>query len=282
MTSTLQTRVPDVDARGASIPALGLGTWELRGSTARHMVERALELGYRHIDTARMYENEDEVGRAIERSGVSRDDIFLTTKIWPDDYGRDDFKRAVEQSLELLRTEQVDLLLLHWPNPEVPLEETIEALNEARSGGWTRHVGVANFPTDWLERADGLSDAPLVANQVEYHPFLDQGPVLDAVRERGMALTAYSPLGHGELVGDETLRSIGAPYGKSAVQVALRWLVQQNGVSAIPRTSDPDHLKQNLDVFYFELTDEEMRRISDLARPDARVIDPDGLAPDWD
>lgn len=274
--------IPRVDARGASIPALGLGTWELTGATAERMVREALELGIRHVDTARAYGNEAEVGRALEASGVDRDDVFLTTKIWPDDFRRDDFADAVARSLEALRTDRVDLLLLHWPNPDVPLGETIEALNEARSEGRTRHVGVSNFPVDLLARADETSEAPVVVDQVEYHPFLDQEPVLGEVRRRRMALTAYSPLAHGDVPGNETLRRIGKGHGKSAAQVGLRWLLQQEAVIAIPRTASEEHLRQNVDVFGFELTGDEMREIGRLASPDGRRIDPAGLAPDWD
>ena len=270
---------PIVRSHGVEIPTLGFGTWELRGPEARRMVERALEVGYRHVDTAQAYENEVDVGRALEESGL-REEVFLTTKIWPSGYrGLPD---AAWESLDRLRTDAVDLLLLHWPRFEgTSLEATVEKLNEVAERGGTRHVGVSNFTPELLERATRASDRPLVVNQVEYHPFLDQSDVLEAVREREMALTAYSPLAKGRAPRDETLWEIGRTHGASAAQVSLRWLVQQDRVTAIPRTSDPEHLRENFDVFDFRLTPEEMRRISDLAEPGGRIIDPEGLAPDW-
>lgn len=275
--------IPRTEARGAEIPVLGFGTWELTGATARRMTEAALRAGYRHLDTARAYGNEAQVGQALETSDVDRADVFLATKIWPDDYRPADFRAAADDSLDRLGTDRVDLLLLHWPRfGGTGLEATVEALVEAREAGKARHVGVCNFTTDLLERADAVADETLVVNQVEYHPYLDQDPVLEAVRARGMALTAYSPLAHGRVVEDETLAALGLHHGKSAAQVALRWLIQQPGVNAIPRTSDPDHVRENFDLFDFQLSGEEMRRIAGLARPDGRVIDPAGLAPDWD
>lgn len=274
---------PVIEAHGAEIPALGFGTWELNGRTAREMTEKALAAGYRHLDTARAYDNEAEVGRAIEASGLDRSEVFVTTKIWPDEYGREAFRAAVRDSLEKLRTDYVDLLHLHWPHFErAPLGAVIEELNRAREDRRARHVGVCNFNTELLNRAWEVTGVPLAVHQVEYHPYLEQKAVLGATRERGMALTAYSPLARGEVAGDEALAEIGARYGKSAAQVALRWLVQQPDVNAIPRTSDPAHLRDNRDVFDFELTAEEMERVSSLARPDGRVISPAGLAPEWD
>lgn len=282
-TTKAARETPVVEARGAEIPALGFGTWELTGRTAREMTEEALAAGYRHLDTARAYDNEAEVGRALEASGLDRAQVFLTTKIWPDEYRRQDFRAAVRDSLEKLRTDHVDLLHLHWPRfEEVSLGAVIEELNRAREDGQTRHIGVCNFNTELLERAWEITEVPLAVHQVEYHPYLNQEPVLEAVRDRGVALTAYSPLAHGEVVDDATLAEIGARHGKSAAQVTLRWLIQQEDVNAIPRTSDSGHLRDNLAVFDFELSDEEMERISGLARPEGRVISPAGLAPEWD
>lgn len=272
-----------VEAHGARIPALGFGTWELTGSVARRTTGAALEAGYRHVDTARIYDNESEVGRALEEADVDRSEVFLTTKIWPDDYRPGDFRAAVRESLERLRTDRVDLLLLHWPRFEgTSLEATVGELCRARHEGRARHVGVCNFNRELLERAWDAASVPLAVHQAEYHPYLDQDAVLSATRQREMAFTAYCPVAHGEVAGDEILASIGASHGKSAVQVALRWLVQQEGVSAIPRTSDPEHLRENLAIFDFELTEEEMARVTDRARPDGRIISPGGLAPDWD
>lgn len=274
-------RIPVLEAHGARIPALGFGTWELRGRGARRMVERALEMGVRHIDTAQGYGNETEVGEALAASGVARDEVFLTTKVWPDAY--QELPDAAEGSLERLGVDRVDLLLLHWPSFRgTTLERTVEALNTVRDRGWTRHIGVSNFTVDLLERAWAASDAPLATDQVEYHPFLDQDAVLRETRRRGMVLTAYSPLAKGRVVGDEALASIGRRHGKTAAQVSLRWLLQQEGVATIPRTSDPRHLEENLDVLDFDLSSEEMERISSLARPAGRVVDPPSLAPAWD
>lgn len=278
----LATRsVPAVEAGGARIPALGLGTWHLEGAEAERTVERALEIGYRHIDTAQVYGNEEAIGRALERSNLPRDELFLTTKVWPDSYR--DIPGSMRKSRERLRLEAVDLLLLHWPHfTEVSLEEAVEALSSVREEGAARHVGVSNFTVHLLKRTKEVSEAPLVTNQIEYHPFLDQSAALRAARELSVSVTAYCPLAQGRVVRDPTLREIGQRHGKTPAQVALRWLVRQEGVAAIPRTGDPEHLAANLDIFDFELTDEEARQVGGLARPDGRIIDPEGLAPVWD
>jgi 2,5-diketo-D-gluconate reductase B len=270
-----------VETHGARIPALGLGTFRLDGRTAGRMVAYALEIGYRHIDTAQMYGNEAEVGAALASSGVARDEVWLTTKIWPDDFREGDLQRAAEQSVRRLRTEP-DLLLLHWPNPRVPLRETIGALNEARRQGLTRQIGISNSPTALIRESVALSEAPLLVNQVEYHPYLSQRAVLEELRAQGMALTAYSPVAQGQVFADRTLARIGERHGKNPGQVALRWLLQQDGVSAIPRSSREAHAKANLDVFDFALAAEEMAEISALARPQGRLVNPAGFAPRWD
>lgn len=255
-----------VEANGASIPALGFGTYRLADAEAESMVETALGAGYRHVDTARMYRNEVGVGRGIKRSGLGRDEIFLTTKVWPDDFEHDRLLSAVEDSLSKLDVDHVDLVLLHWPSRSVPLEETIAALNEARERGHTRHIGVSNFDPELLDRAVELSDAPIVTNQVEYHPFRDQSAVLEAARGLGTSLTAYSPLAKGRVSGEKTLREIGAAHGKNESQVALRWLVQQDGVIAIPKTASPERCRSNFEIFDFELLGDEMSAIGALAR----------------
>ena len=271
-----------VEAHGARIPVLGFGTWELRDGLAVRLVEAALAIGYRHIDTAQMYENEREVGTAIRTSGIDRREIFLTTKVWPDRFRDGDLQRSVEESLERLGLDAVDLLLLHWPNPAVPLAETIAALNDARARGLTRHIGVSNFPTGLMREALRLSEAPLVTNQVEYHPFLSQNRVLRACREAGMALTAYCPLARGRVFGDPVIERIAARHRKSPAQVALRWLVQQEGVVAIPRSSKPEHARANFEIWDFSLDDREMAEISALGGPEGRIVDIAGLAPEWD
>ncbi len=264
------------------IPALGLGTYKLTGAAGQAMVEDALAVGYRHIDTAAFYQNEVEVGAALRASGVSRESVFLTTKVWPENFRTDDFRWAVAESLEKLKVDYVDLLLLHWPNPDVPLEQTIGALNEAHEKGLARAIGISNFTVPLIREAVRLSQVPLAVNQVEYHPYLDQSKVLAEMRSYEMCLTAYQPIAGGRVINDPVLQQIGARHGKSATQVCLRWLVQQSGVAAIPKTASPERMRQNFQIFDFTLTDDEMRRIFALARPDGRTTNPAALAPAWD
>ncbi|WP_152048160.1 aldo/keto reductase [Aureimonas psammosilenae] len=271
-----------IEAGAARIPAIGLGTWRLSGSQATDIVSRAIEVGYRHIDTARMYGNEGEVGEGIRRSGVARSEIFVTTKIWWENIGKGDLQRSAEQGVEALQIGPVDLLLIHWPNRNVPLEDSIEALNETLALGLTRHIGVANFTSAMLDEAAAISSHPLVCNQVEYHPFLAQDAVLDACRRHDMALVAYSPIGQGKtLLEDPTVADIARRHGRSPAQIALRWEVQQDGVAAIPRTSNPDRLAENLEVFDFELGEDEMAALHELSKRGQRLVDPD-FAPSWD
>ncbi|MBW3618967.1 MAG: aldo/keto reductase [Actinobacteria bacterium] len=268
-----------LDVSDVRVPVLGFGTWQLEGEAAYTGVRDALDLGYRHIDTAKLYGNEEEVGRAIADSGVDRDELFLTTKVWRTDATREGVHASAEASLRRLGVDHVDLLLIHWPAEEVaPVEETVAALDEVREEGRTRAIGVSNYPTDLLRRA--IDVAPIVTDQVEYHPFLDQDKVAGVLREHGLFLTAYSPIAQGEVLEDETLREIGEEHGKSPVQVSLRWLLQQPGVVAIPRSSSRDHIAANLDVFDVELSDDEMERISGLARGQ-RLVDP-GFDFEWD
>jgi 2,5-diketo-D-gluconate reductase B len=270
-----------VSAHGARMPALGLGTWQLSGNVARRMVGYALEVGYRHIDTAQMYGNESEVGAAIANSGVARDDIWLTTKIWPDNFRDGALQRAAEQSVRRLGTVP-DLLLLHWPNPSVPLAETVRALNAAKRRGLARHIGISNFTVALIREARALSEEPLIVDQVEYQPYLSQDTVREELRTHGMALIAYSPLAQGRVFGDPTLARIGERHGRNPGQVTLRWLIQQEGVAAIPRSSREAHAEANLAIFDFTLSDAEMAEIAALAQPGGRRVDPAGMAPRWD
>jgi 2,5-diketo-D-gluconate reductase B len=269
-----------VEANGAKIPAIGLGTWELRGRTCARLVEQALKLGYRHIDTAQIYENEREVGEGLRASGVKRDEVFVTTKVWTTHFAPNDLERSTKESLARLRLSEVDLLLLHWPNPQVPLQETLRALAHVRKLGMARHIGVSNFTVALIEEAVAACSEPLLCDQVEYHPYLDQTKVLDACARHGMALVAYSPIAKGRIKGDEVLGRIGKRYRKTAAQVCLRWLVQQN-VIAIPRTSKIERLSENIEIFDFELSDDEMREIFGLASARGRLTDY-GFAPKWD
>lgn len=270
-----------VTANGAEIPALGLGTWDLRGSVCERQVAAALEIGYRHIDTAVMYDNEVEVGAGIRAGSVPRGDIFLTTKVWPDDAADGDCQRSVEASLDRLGLDYVDLILLHWPNPQVPLPETMAALADVKRRGLARHVGVSNFTAGLLREAVACCDEPVVANQVEYHPYLDQSAVLAECRQLGVALTAYSPLAKGRVFAEPLLREIGERHGKSPGQVALRWLVQQPGVIAIPRSSKRERIAEAHDIGDFDLSSAEMQQIGALAKPAGRLVNL-SWAPDWD
>ncbi|MDO8401051.1 MAG: aldo/keto reductase [Bradyrhizobium sp.] len=269
-----------IEANGASIPAIGLGTWELRGRSCARLVEQALRLGYRHIDTAQVYENEREVGEGLRASRVRRDDVFVTTKVWTTHYGPNDLERSTKESLTKLRLFEVDLLLLHWPNPQVPLSETLGALAHVKQLGMARHIGVSNFTVALIDEAVAACPEPLVCNQVEYHPYLDQTKVKDACARHGMAVVAYSPVARGRIRGDETLTRIGLAHGKTVAQICLRWLVQQN-VAAIPRTSKIERLSENIDIFDFALSEEEMGEISAMGSAKGRLTDY-AFAPKWD
>jgi 2,5-diketo-D-gluconate reductase B len=273
-----------VEANGAKIPAIGLGTMTLQGAVCVEAVKAALRLGYRHIDTAERYRNEAEVGEGLRQglreAGLKREDVFVTTKVYHDRLAAADFQRSFDDSLAKLDLPWVDLLLIHWPNPAVPLAETLGVLCKAKREGRAKHVGVANFTTALLQQAVKLASEPLVTNQIEVHPFLDQAKVLAACRAQGLAVTAYCPLGRGKVPGNEVLARIGKAHGKSASQVALRYLVQQ-GIVPIPRTANPEHLAANLAVFDFKLSDAEMAEIGKLKQADARVVDPPH-APKWD
>jgi 2,5-diketo-D-gluconate reductase B len=250
--------------KGQKVPALGLGTWRLSGQECVGAVERALTLGYRHIDTAQMYANEGEVGRGVSNSRVDREDIFLVTKVRTGSFSHHDVIRSTRESLKKLQTDYIDLLLMHWPNPSVPLEETLGAMTELQEEGSVKHVGVSNFPPSMVEEATG--HAVIFCNQVEYHPYKAQDELLEQAREMDYLLTAYSPVAGGAAVNDATLREIGEAYVKTAAQVALRWLIQQEKIAAIPKAASEDHLRSNFDIFDFELSDEEMERVFTLRR----------------
>jgi diketogulonate reductase-like aldo/keto reductase len=269
-----------VDANGAKIPAIGLGTWELRGRACARLVEQAVKLGYRHIDTAQVYENEREVGEGLRASGVRREEVFVTTKVWTTHFAPNDLERSTKDSLAKLRLSEIDLLLLHWPNSQVPLSETLGALARVKQLGIVRHIGVSNFTVALIDEAVTACPEPLACDQVEYHPYLDQTKVKEACARHGMALVAYSPVAKGRIKDDATLMRIGRAHGKTAAQVCLRWLVQQN-VAAIPRTSRIERLSENIDIFDFALSDEEMEEIAGMASPKGRLTDY-GFAPKWD
>jgi 2,5-diketo-D-gluconate reductase B len=273
---------PSVEANGARIPLLGLGTWDLRGKTCARMVEQALRLGYRHIDTAEMYDNEREVGEGLRASGVKRGEIFVTTKVWPSHFSPPALERSAKESLVKLRLSEVDLLLLHWPNPNIPLSETLPALCKMKTMGLARHIGISNFTVAMVEEAVTLSREPLVCNQIEVQPFLDQSKVIAACRKHGLAVVAYSPIARGGVKGNKVLEGIGKTHGKTAAQVALRYLVQQD-IVVIPRTSKVERLSENAAIFDFALSDEEMKDIASLAHRRGRVVDYSfSGSPKWD
>ncbi|MFG1320446.1 aldo/keto reductase [Xanthobacter autotrophicus] len=272
----------NVTANGAEIPALGFGTFRVSAADTLRMVPAALKLGFRQIDTAQIYGNEAEVGEGIASSGVKRGDIFLTTKVWVTNYAHDAFLASVDESLKKLKTDYVDLLLLHWPNPAVPLAEQIGALNAVRAAGKVRHMGVSNFNTALMAEAITLSDGPLVTNQIEFHPFIDQSKVITAARAAGLSITAYYAMADGKVFAEPVLNNIAAAHKRSVAQVVLRWVVQQEGFVALSKTVSEARAAENAAIFDFALSDAEMAAISALARPDGRIVSPEGLAPAWD
>ena len=269
-----------VQANGATIPILGLGTWDLRAKNCTRIVEQALRLGYRHIDTAQAYENEREVGEGVRAAGVPREQVFITTKVWWTNFSAGALEKSVAESLARLKLPFVDLLLLHWPNTSVPLQETLGSLCKVRREGLTRHIGVSNFTVALVEQAVALADEPIVNNQIELHPYIDQSRVIAACRRRGISVTAYSPIARGAVKGDQVLEKVGRAHSKSAAQVCLRYLVQQ-GIIVIPRTSRVERLAENFAIFDFALSAAEMAEIGRLASPAGRRVDP-SWAPAWD
>jgi len=261
------------------MPRLGFGTWQMEGREAAEAVEDALALGYRHIDTARMYGNEREVGEALRAADLPRGDVWVTTKVWHDQLEPDRLRRSAEASLSDLGLDHVDLLLVHWPNPAVKLNDTLAALHRARQDGLARHIGVANFPSALLREA--IAEFPIACDQVEYHPYLSQRAVLDVAHSHGMVVTAYSPLGSGALLRDPVLAEIAEARGATSAQVTLRWLLDQTSVAAIPKAASHEHRAANLTALELApLTYDERARIDGLARG-KRFINP-SFAPEWD
>ncbi len=278
---TTQLSVPKLSAHGAEIPAIGFGTSQL--GNCGEIVATALKLGYRHIDTAWKYGSEKGVGQGIRASGVPRKEIFLVTKVSHEYLRAGDFARSVEESLKNLQVDYVDMLHVHWPTIDnIPLAETMGALARAKRDGLALHIGVANFNIALVEAAIRLCPEPLATLQAEYHPYLDQTKVLEYCRNKGLIFTAYCPLGRGRLFTDPVIGDIARSMGKTIAQVALRWLMQQGNIAAIPRSSNAKHMAESLDVFNFSLSDDEMKKIFALKRPDGRIANPKGRAPAWD
>jgi 2,5-diketo-D-gluconate reductase B len=270
-----------ISAHGAKMPVIGFGTMEFPARGAE-LVAYALQSGYRLIDTARKYGTEEQVGEGIRASGVARKDIWVTTKVTELNAHEADFLKSAETSLEVMGLDYVDLLLVHWPQPKVPFSETLGALAKAKRSGIARHIGVSNFTLAMLDEAVHVCQEPLITNQVEYHAYLPQDRMLDALKRHGMILSAYCPVARGELLNDPVLGEIGKVHGKSAAQVALRWLIQQSMVAAVPRALTEAHIEENLDVFDFVLSDDEMKRISALRGRQLRIANPPERAPKWD
>ncbi|WP_225332666.1 aldo/keto reductase [Halomicrobium urmianum] len=251
-----------VTVKDVEVPALGFGTARMDTDEERYRaVSTALEVGYRHVDTAQMYGSESAVGDALADSDVDREDVFVTTKLDNGNRSRERVRESTRASLDRLGTEYVDLLLIHSPNDRVSHEETLNAMNDLRDDGLVRHVGVSNFSVEQTREAEDLSEAPILTNQVEYHVRHRQDDLLAYCVENDVMLTAYSPLGVGGLLDDEALADVGERHGKTPAQVALRWLLQQPMVSAIPMSSRPEHVRENFDVFDFELSADEMHRL---------------------
>jgi diketogulonate reductase-like aldo/keto reductase len=269
-------------AGGAEIPVLGFGTYGMAGDELRTILIAALQRGFRHIDTAQMYRNESDVGHAVRMSGVPRDRMFLTTKVWVADYPAARFLESVNESLRELQTDYIDLLLVHWPRGGAPIEEQIEGLNRAVDAGKVRHIGVSNYNAEMMRMGAALSRHPLVTNQVEYHPFLDQTAVLKEAVASGSSLMAYCGMAVGRVFETQLLRDIAARNRRTVAQVVLRWLIQQPCVVALTRTEKIERIPGNLDIFDFTLSDDEMAAIASLRTPGSRIVDPPHLAPDWD
>ena len=268
-------------AHGAEMPVIGFGTMKLPDRPAE-LVTAAINAGYRHIDTARKYGTEERVGEGIRASGISRDELFLTTKVTEENARQADFRRSVETSLKTLGMDYVDLLLIHWPQPKVPLDETLGALAKAKQDGLTRHIGVSNFTVPLLDEAVRLCPEPLVTNQIEYHAYLSQDKLLVACHRHGLIVTAYCPVARGELLVDPVVGEIAKEKGKTNAQIALRWLIQQPMTAAVPRALEPAHITENIDLFNFSLSDEEMDRLGKLRNRNLRIADPPERAPVWD
>jgi 2,5-diketo-D-gluconate reductase B len=272
----------NVHVGNAAIPAIGFGTYGMSAAEIYRLIPAALRAGFRHIDTAQIYGNEGEIGDCVAASGIPRSEIFLTTKVWVSNYAERNFEASVNESLRKLKTDYIDLLLLHWPGSNVPLAEQIAGLNAVARAGKVRHIGVSNFNRALMAESVRLSAVPLVTNQFEYHPYLNQSLLIESTLQAGLAVTGYCGMAIGRVFSEPTLEEIAARYDKTIAQIVLRWLVQQRGVVALSRTARLERLAQNLAVFDFELESEDMTAIHSLATADSRIVNPPGLAPKWD
>jgi 2,5-diketo-D-gluconate reductase B len=274
-------KVFSLTAHGATLPAIGYGTMELPQRPAE-LVAFAIKAGYRAIDTARKYGTEERVGEGIRASGIARNELFVTTKVTEENAREADFLKSAETSLKALGLDYVDLLLVHWPQPKVPFAETLGALAKAKRSGMARHIGVSNFTIAMVDEAVRICPEPLVTNQIEYHAYLPQDRMIAALARHGMILTAYCPVARGELLTDPVIVEVAKAHNKTPAQIALRWLIQQPMVAAVPRALEEAHIKDNLDVFDFTLSGDEMKRISALRSRNLRIANPPQRAPKWD
>jgi 2,5-diketo-D-gluconate reductase B len=269
-----------LQTQGISLPRLGLGTYRMQGDVCRAAVESALDLGYRHIDTAEMYGNEEAIGAAIAASRVARKDLHVTTKVWNENLAPDAIRKAFDTSLKKLKLDHIDLYLVHWPPKTMNLPAMFETLLKLKQEGRTRAIGVANFNIALLKTVVEEIKAPIACNQIEYHVLLDQTPVRKYLAAKSIPLVAYCPLAQGRAASNETLAAIGRKHGASAAQVALKWLLDQDGVAAIPKASRAESQQANLDALNVGLDDEDIKAIASLPK-DQRFVNP-GFAPAWD
>ena len=270
-----------VKSGGAEIPAIGFGTYRMTGPEVRNIVPHAWKAGFRHFDTAQFYNNESDLGEALLEARVERPDVFITTKVWISNYKPRKFTASVEESLRKLKTDYVDLLLLHWPNNDVALDEQVAGLEAAQRKGLAMHIGVSNFNIELLRKVERIAKSPIVTNQVEFHPYIDQSKLIRGMRAQGVALTSYYGMADGLVPNDPILAAIGKRHGKSAAQVVLRWVIQQ-GFIALSKTVNPNRVAENIDIFDFKLTDDDLSDIHKLSSANKRLVDPAGLAPRWD
>ena len=266
--------------KNIKIPKLGFGTWMLEKEEAISSVKKALEVGYRHIDTASIYSNETEVGIALKESSIPRENIFLTTKIWKDYLDPEQIKQQAQTSLDKLKTDYVDLLLIHWPNSKFPLEATLKAFEDLVKEKKTLFIGVSNFPSELLSKAKSICPS-LITNQVEYHPFLSQKKLLKVIEDKEIFLTAYSSLARGEILKSQQMQHIAKKYNKTEAQITLRWLVEQKNVVPLVKSKDANRIKENFNIFDFELEKEDQNKIYRLTNQKRRIVNPP-FSPSWD